>query len=106
MIQSTLRMELPPEKIADALQMLGPVTERVRLEPGCLACHVYLDALESNVLMFDQVWRSEEDLTRHLRSNEYRNVLLLMEMAIAQPEVRFNTIDHTSGFETVEAARS
>ena len=106
MIHSSLRMELPPAKMAEALGILTPMAERIKVDPGCLGCHLYMDMLEKNVLMFEQLWRSEEDLTRHLQSNEYRIVLLVMEMALVQPEVRFDVIARTSGFETIELARA
>ena len=44
------------------------------------------------VLVLEEVWRSEEDLDLHLRSEEYRNLLLVLEMALEQPEIRFDTI--------------
>ncbi len=106
MIQSRLRMEVPAAKVAEALEVLSPMAERIKVAPGCLGCHVYMDLLEKDVLMVEEMWRDKEDLTRHLRSNEYREVLLLMEMAAARPEVRFNVIAETSGFETIEQARS
>ena len=106
MIHSRLRMEVPPAKVAEALEVLSPMAERIKADPGCLGCHLYMDMLEKNVLMFEQLWRSEEDLTRHLQSNEYRIVLLVMEMALVQPEVRFDVIARTSGFETIELART
>ena len=47
----------------------------------------------------------EEDLDLHLRSEEYRNLLLVLEMALKQPEIRFDTISNTTGIETIEKAR-
>ena len=58
-----------------------------------------------NQIIFSQVWRSENDLQRHLRSDEYKKVLLVMEMACARPEIRFDNIISTSGVETIEKAR-
>ncbi len=105
MICSTVRMALPVEKLSEALGILGPMAERIGVDPGCLGCHVYMDALDKNVVMFEQFWRSEEDLTRHLRSSDYQSVLILMEMALAQPEVRFDAISRTTGLETIQLAR-
>lgn len=56
--------------------------------------------------MLKEVWKSEEELNLHLRSDEYRNVLLILEMALEQPEIRFDTILSSTGIETVEKARS
>jgi hypothetical protein len=52
------------------------------------------------------MWRSEEGLERHLRSDEYREVLLVIEMALKSPKIRFNTISRSRGIETIEKARN
>jgi quinol monooxygenase YgiN len=56
--------------------------------------------------MFEEMWRNEEDLAKHLRSEKYHDVLLVMEMALKNPEVRFNTVSTSTGIETIEKARS
>jgi quinol monooxygenase YgiN len=106
MIHSTLRMALPPEMWTEALRILSPMAERIRLDPACLACHLYRDVQEDCVLMVEEVWRGEEDLERHLRSNEYRHVLLLMEVALAPPEVCFRVISRSAGLEAIHHART
>ena len=55
--------------------------------------------------MFEEKWRSDEDLQRHIRSECYQKVLLVMEMAVRPPEIRFDTITDTSGVEIIEKAR-
>jgi hypothetical protein len=56
--------------------------------------------------MLEEIWRFEEDLNRHLRSDEYRNLLLALELAVKRPEIAFNTISGSTGIETIEKARS
>jgi len=106
MILSTIRMKIPPKKRNEALKILRSTAEQCKVHSGCLGCHIYEDVQEDNVLTFEEMWRSEEDLERHLRSKEYRNVLLVMEMALKHPEVRFNTVSASTGIETIEKARS
>jgi len=106
MILSTIRMKIPPKKRNEALKILRSTAEQCKVHSGCLGCHIYEDLQEDNVLTFEEMWRSEEDLERHLRSKEYRNVLLVMEMALKHPEVRFNTVSTSTGIETIEKARS
>jgi len=55
--------------------------------------------------MFEEVWRTKEDLEVHIRSDEYLNLLLVLEMALKQPEIRFDTISSSTGIETIEKAR-
>ncbi len=106
MILSTLRMTIPPKKRGEALRILRSVAEQSRVHSGCLGCHIYEDVQEDNVLMFQEIWQSEEDLAQHLRSEKYRSLLLVLEMAFKQPEIRFDTISSSAGIETIEKARS
>ena len=48
---------------------------------------------------------SDADVKRHLRSDKYHKILLVVEMAAEPPEIRFDTISHSSGVETIEQAR-
>ena len=105
MIHSRVRMTFSSGKLREALGILSPLAERVRVDPACLECHVYRDVQADSVLMLEEVWRSEDDHVRHLRSNEYRNVLLVMEMALKPPEICFATISRSAGLEAIEHAR-
>ncbi|SRR5208283_316044 len=106
MIQSTIRMMIPPQKKDEVLKIVRSIAEQCGDSPGCLSCHVYEDLQEIEVLMLEEVWRSEEDMNLHLRSDEYLNLLLVLEMARKQPEIRFRAISSSTGIETIEKARS
>jgi len=106
MVLATLRMTIPAKKVGEALKILRSVAELSRVQLGCLSCRVYRNGLGDNVLLFEQLWSNEADLERHLRSDEYRQVLLVLEMAIKQPEIRFDTISSSAGIEIIEKARS
>ena len=105
MIQARIQMECAPDKTGEALQILQSIVERTRAEAGCISCSVFQDTEMENQLVFAQEWRSEEDLQRHLRSEEYQKVLLVLEMACKPPDIRFDTISSTSGVEIIEKAR-
>jgi quinol monooxygenase YgiN len=106
MIRGAIKMMIPLKKSGEVLKILRSVVELCRDYPGCLSCHIYGDLQEKNILMLEEVWRSEEDLVLHLRSDEYRNLLLVLEMALEAPEIRFDTISSSTGIETIERARS
>ena len=106
MIRATARMTIPPQKTGEVLKILRSMAEQCRDHPGCLGCHIYGDLEKKNILVLEQVWRAEEDLNLHLRSREYLNLLLVLEMSIKQPEIRFDTIASSMGIEAIEKARS
>ena len=105
MVHATLRVKLPAERLREVLGILIPMAERIRVEPACLGCHVYRDVQDDRVLMLEERWQSEEDLQRRLRSSAYQTVLLLMEMAAEEPEVRFDEILRSTGLKTIADAR-
>ena len=106
MIHATIRMTFPVQKANEAVKILGSVAERTRVQPGCISCRVYHDVRQQQVIMIEEVWKSQEDLDQHLRSAEYRDVLLVVEMAQEEPEIKFNAFSESSGIETIEKARS
>ena len=105
MVHATVRMVIPPEKRAEAVQILNMIAERTRVQLGCLSCRLYHDEQVEAVFMVEEVWNSQEDLDRHLRSDDYRNMLFVTEMAVEPPEIRFRTVSQSAGLEIVERAR-
>jgi quinol monooxygenase YgiN len=105
MMLATIGMTMPAKKHGEALKVLKSVAKRCKVHPGCLGCHIYEDLQEDNVLVYEEMWRSEEDLDRRLRSAEYRTMLLVMEMALKHPEVRFDKVSTSTGMEMIEKAR-
>ena len=105
MIHATVRIVTSATKRDEALAILRSMAARTGVVSGCIACRIYRDAQKDCALMIEQIWKNEADLNRHLRSEEFRNVLLVMEMAEESPEIRFETVSRVTGLETVEKAR-
>jgi len=96
---------MSPESAREALEILRPLSERTRVEPGCLSCRLYRDVQQEHTIMIEELWSSQEELQRHLCSSGYRRVLQVIDMAKVKPEIRFSTISHTSGIEAIAEAR-
>ncbi len=106
MIYAITRMNIPSQRLKEALEILCSVVQRSRFDEGCIRSSVYQDVESENAIMVEQVWKNEKDLRRHLGSAEYRNVLLVAEMSLGSPEIRFDTIARTTGVETIERAQN
>ena len=105
-VHATIRALMPQKNQKEALIILRSIIEQTKLEPGCISCRLYQDALEERALMLEEIWTNEKDLKRHLRSDKFLAVLLVVEMATEFPEVRFDVILHSTGIDTIEKARS
>ncbi len=106
MVRATIRMMIPNKRRGDVLEIISSLAERSRFEPGCMFCRVYQDVEMDSVIMLEQLWKTGEDLERHLQSEEFRKALLVAEMSLAAPEIRFDEISSSSGVETIEKARN
>lgn len=105
MIWSTIRMTLAVGQQKGAAHILNRYRERTRCLTGCLSCRLYYDTVEPKAIMMEEVWTDEAALNRHLASPSYHEVLLVMEMASASPEIRFVQSSECAGFERIEKAR-
>jgi len=99
-------MKMPGQKAKEAMEILRSVAERTRVEPGCISCRIYRDDQEEHAILIEEFWRGQKELERHLRSAEYRNVLLVVEMAHEKPEISFCEFSGSTGVETIEKART
>lgn len=106
MIRSIIRMLIPLNKQSEALEIMGSVITQIQFEPGCVSSRVYRDVDEVRAIMLEELWMCEEDVLRHLRSDLYRRVLLVVEMSEKPPEIRFDTVICSNGVEMIEKARN
>ncbi len=81
--------------------LLGPT----RVESGCVSCHLYQDVSNPNGFRFECLWKTEADFVRHLRSEIYKQLLILMELSAEPPNVQFHVVSETQGLEFVHATR-
>jgi quinol monooxygenase YgiN len=105
MVRSIIRMLIPLEKQSEALDILGSMVEQTQFEPGCVSSRLYRGVEDVRAIMLEELWASDEDVQHHLQSDKYRKILLVVEMAEEPPEIRFDTIDHSTGVERIEQAR-
>lgn len=104
-VRSTIRMLIPLDKQSEALDILGSVSAQIQFEPSCISSRIYRGVDEVRAIMVEELWENEADILHHLNSDAYHRVLLVIEMAESPPEIRFDTIAHSSGVETIEKVR-
>ena len=106
MIQASLRIVAPAERRDEIVQTFRSLIGPTEVKGGCLGCRFYQDVSDKNVLTYLEEWQTQEDLERHLRSDQYRKLLALIDLSTAPPELRFHTISETSGIEYLATVRT
>ena len=70
-----------------------------------MECGIYEQLEGDRHILYVEHWRSAEDLSRHIQSDQYLSLLLAMEMASQPPEVSYLDVADVKGMEWIEALR-
>jgi quinol monooxygenase YgiN len=98
----TLKMIVRPERRSDLLETMRGMLEPTRVERGCLSYRLYEDVEDINIFLLVEEWKTQKDLESHIRTDNQRQLLALMDLLSEQPELRFNTVSHTAGMDLIE----
>jgi len=95
-------MIVRPERRSDLLETMRGMLEPARVERGCLSHHLYEDVENRNAFVLLEEWATQEDLEKHISTDNQRRLLSLMDLLREQPELRFDTVSHTAGMDLME----
>ncbi len=101
MINANLRFPVDDGNREEIIRTLRAMIERTRVKNGCIACRLYYDLDDPNVLTWVEEWESREDLEQHVRSPRFRRILAALDMCTSQPEIRFGTVIETDGMKLI-----
>jgi quinol monooxygenase YgiN len=105
MIHASVTIVAAPVQRQEVLDALRSLMSPTRVEPGCLDCRLYEDVTAQGAFTLVEDWAQPADFERHLRSEAYRLLLLVMELSAVPPRVRFHEVSRTMGMEAIHAAR-
>ena len=105
MIIELVGIVAPPEKREELGRALSYLIGPTQVEPGCLSCLLYQDWLDANVIYIESRWETLNDLTRHICSDAYKRLLLLMELGAEPPAIEFFTVTEVRGLKFIETVR-
>jgi len=73
--------------------------EPTRDEPGCISYCLYEDIENKNFFTLVEEWKTRVDLETHVRTDNYRRLLVLMNLLRVPPKLRFSTVSRTTEME-------
>jgi len=104
MIIEHLGFVAPPDKRTDLYKALFASLGPTRVKPGCVGCNLFQDS-DTKTYHLESRWETTEDLIRHIRSDAYKRLLLLMELGADAPSIEFFTVSEIKGLDFIKAAR-
>ena len=104
MIVASLLLKVAAAKRADVISLFDSFIDPVSVQPGCLSVNLYSNTNNDDLLLIEE-WDSHMNLERHIRSDNFRKILAVIDMADERPEITFRAVSSTEGLELVEKLR-
>jgi quinol monooxygenase YgiN len=76
------------------------------VEPGCMSSRILQEGTDAQAFCYEARWRTQDDLLRHLRSEHYKRLLVLMDLGSEPPLIEFHTVAETKGLDLIERTRT
>lgn len=105
MIIESVGLVAPPDKREELRRALSSLLEPTLAKSGCVHCRLYQETSNANALRFESHWKTQDDLMRHMRSDAYKELLLLLEMSAEPPSIEFYTVSEIRGLELLQETR-
>ena len=105
MIIERVAILVAPEKREDLRRAFSSLLGPTGVEPGCIGCHLYQEAGTVNRFCLETRWETDQELIKHLRSEQYKNFLILLELSAEPPLIEFHDVVETKGLELVRSVR-
>lgn len=105
LVTCSIEMRFTPEVLENAVRLLLSTVGRTEARPGCLQCNVSRDAVEQGRIRYTEVWESLTAFQRHLRAEEFKVVLVGMELCSEEPRVMIGDLSGRSGIAYLEELR-
>ncbi len=105
MIILEIRTTVLPQKQMEFLQSYLAAIPRVRRQSGCIRCNLFRDMEDGNLFILIGKWQTQEDLDRHIASDQFGILMAAADVLCEQKEVEVNQVGDTSGLEAIRRSR-
>ena len=95
----SIDMHFPSKDVDHAVQLLLSVRGNIQAKRGCRACDVGMEAAEPGLVHYHEEWESAEVFHRHVRSEEFRRVLIAVDLCSEEPRIVVGNLSGHSGME-------
>lgn len=105
MIIERVSLYAPAGRRDELCKTITTILAPTQVEHGCVSFRLCQSWLDEDTIIVESRWNSKDDLVRHLRSETYKKLLLVMELGTRAPVIEFFTVSEIRGMELIESAR-
>jgi len=106
LVIESLRIVVRAAKREELRRALAAWIGPTQVESGCMNCRILQEDNEPRSFRYEAQWKTQDDLMRHLRSEHYKRLLVLMDLGEEPPVVEFHTVTETKGLDLIQRARN
>jgi quinol monooxygenase YgiN len=103
--QLSIRLLAPAGHAREISQALSALARRARRDRACVSSEVYESVDDQNRLRLEAEWTDAGDLAHYVRSDDFADVLALLEMAAEPPVLQFRLAGVTRALDYVAELR-
>jgi quinol monooxygenase YgiN len=101
----SIDMRFGSKDLDHAVQLLLSVKENIQAKHGCRECRIGMDAADAGLVHYLEEWESAELFQKHVRSEEFRRVLIAMDLCCEEPRVVTGDLSGHIGMEYLRKLR-
>jgi quinol monooxygenase YgiN len=98
-------MRFLSKDLALGLRLLTSVRGNILAKRRCRACDVSVEAADEGVVHYREEWESEEAFREHVQSEEFRRVLIAMDLCCEEPLIEVGSLARHGGMEYLRTLR-
>jgi quinol monooxygenase YgiN len=101
----SIDMRFASKDVDHAVQLLLSVQGNILTKRGCRACDVGIEAAEPGLVHYHEEWESGEAFHQHVQSEEFRRVLIAVDLCCEEPRIMVGNLSGHSGMEYLRKLR-
>ena len=93
----SIEMRFDPRDVDHAIRLLLSVRGSIQAKRGCRVCEVGMGASDPGLVQCREEWETEEVFHRHVRSEEFRRVLIALDLCCEEPRIAVGNMSDRTG---------
>ncbi len=107
MLLANFRIKAPsPPGQQQVIELLRSVAGPLSAQPGLVSVTISRDILDSDTIIYQELWRDPAGFEHHIASDRYSTILTACDLGSAPPDIQFQTITETKGMEEIKRLRT
>jgi quinol monooxygenase YgiN len=98
-------MRFSTESVDQAVRLLLSAKRDILTKRGCRVCDVATEAADTGVVHYREEWESQEAFREHVQSEDFRRVLIAMDMSSEEPRIVVGNLSGHGGIEYLRELR-